>query len=144
MSFSLSILVMKFFCFWFFLLHACTPYTHLFSEYAPTNDVRAPFFNGINAKNAFFAQTKGRRERERERQRKGKEKGKRRLEVKLWQKRKKSQTTMPGIEPGNQANAANALPLSHPEERHHQPVFSKFILSASTSQHRHYPIPTPD
>ena len=41
----------------------------------------------INAKSAFLAQTKGRRERERERKRKGKRKGK--IEVKLWQKRKK-------------------------------------------------------
>ena len=32
--------------------------------------------------------------------RKGKEKGKGKLEVKLWQKRKKSQTPQPGIEPG--------------------------------------------
>ena len=48
--------------------------------------------NEINAKVRFLAQTKGRRERERERKRKGKEKGKGKLEVKLWQKRKKSQT----------------------------------------------------
>ena len=37
--------------------------------------------NAINAKNAFLAQTKGRRDRERERKRKGKEKGK--LEVRI-------------------------------------------------------------
>ena len=33
--------------------------------------------------------------------------------MKLWQKRKKSQTPQPGIEPGTPANAADALPLSH-------------------------------
>ena len=44
--------------------------------------------NGINAKNAFLAKTKGRMERERERKRKGRKKGKGKLEVKLWQKRK--------------------------------------------------------
>ena len=57
-------------------------------------------------------QTKGRRERERKRRgkdeegkgrgkerRKGKEKVKGELEVKLWQKWKKSQTPQPGIEP---------------------------------------------
>ena len=50
---------------------------------------------GVNAKMRFLAQTKGRREKERERKRKGKEeegKEKGKLEVKLWQKRKKSQT----------------------------------------------------
>ena len=67
--------------------------------------------NVINAKLRFLAQTKGRREREGERKRKGrkrtgKEKGK--WEVKLWQKRKKSQTPQPGIEPGTPANAADA------------------------------------
>ena len=72
-----------------------------------------------------LSQTKGRRERERERKRKGKEKGKGKLEVKLWQKRKTSQTPQPGIEPGTPANAADALPLSR-DTRHHQPVCLKF------------------
>ena len=54
--------------------------------------------------------------------RKGTEKGKGKLEVKLWQKRKKSQTPQPGIEPGTPANAADALPLSHRDKRYHQPV----------------------
>ena len=46
--------------------------------------------------------------------------------MKLWQKRKKSQTPQPGIEPGTPANAADALPLSHRDKRHHQLVCSKF------------------
>ena len=37
--------------------------------------------------------------------------------MKLWQKRKKSQTPQPGIEPGTPANAADALPLSHRDKR---------------------------
>ena len=52
----------------------------------------------------FFSATKGQREREREGKRKGEEKGKGELEVKLWQQRKKSQTSQPGIEPGTPAN----------------------------------------
>ena len=79
----------------------------------------------------FKAQTKGRRERKRkgkeeEAKERGKERGKGKLEVKLWQKRKKSQTPQPGIEPGTPANAADALPLSHQDKRHHQLVCSKF------------------
>ena len=35
----------------------------------------------------------------------------------------KSQTPQPGIEPGTPANAADALPLSHGDKRHHQPGF---------------------
>ena len=37
------------------------------------------------------------------------------------------------------ANSADALPLSHRDKQHHQPVCLKFIIirSASTSQHRH-------
>ena len=50
----------------------------------------------------------------------------RKLEVKLWQKRKKSQTPQPGIEPGTPANAADALPMSHRDKRYHQPVCLKF------------------
>ena len=100
----------------------------------------------------FLAQTKGRREKQRERKRKGKEeegkeKGKGKLEVKLWQKRKKSQTPQPGIEPGTPANAADALPLSHRDKQYHQPCMEfvwNFIRSASTSQHRHLPMPTAD
>ena len=38
--------------------------------------------------------------------------------MKLWQKRKKSQTPQPGIEPGTPANAADALPLSHRDKRY--------------------------
>ena len=79
----------------------------------------------------FKAQTKGRRERKRkekeeEEKERGKESGEGKLEVKLWQKRKKSQTPQPGIEPGTPANAADALPLSHRDKRHHQLVCSKF------------------
>ena len=92
------------------------------------------------------------REKDRERKKKGKEeegkeKGKGKLEVKLWQKRKKSQTPQPGIESGTPANAADALPLSHRDKRYHQPwcsLFWNFIRSASTSQHRHHPMPTVD
>ena len=36
--------------------------------------------------------------------------------------RKKLQTPQPGIEPGTPANAADALPVSHQDKRHHQPV----------------------
>ena len=46
--------------------------------------------------------------------------------MKLWQKRKKSQTPQPGIEPGTPASAPDALPLSHRDKRHHQPVCFKF------------------
>ena len=46
--------------------------------------------------------------------------------MRLWQKRKKPQTPQPGIEPGTPANAADALPLSHRDKRHHQPVCLKF------------------
>ena len=78
----------------------------------------------------FKAQTKGRRERKRkgkeeEGKERGRERGKGKLEVKLWQTRKKSQTPQPGIEPGTPANAADALPLSHRDKRHHQLVCSK-------------------
>ena len=52
-----------------------------------------------------------RKGRGRERKRKGKGGGGGKLEVKLWQKRKKSQTPQPGIEPGTPANAADALPV---------------------------------
>ena len=59
---------------------------------------------GINAKSEIFkAQTKGRRERKKKgKEEEGKERGRRergkgKLEVKLWQKRKKSQTPQPGI-----------------------------------------------
>ena len=55
----------------------------------------------------------------------GKEKGK--LEVILWQKQKKSQTPQLKIEPGTPANAADALPLSHWDKRHHQPVYFEFF-----------------
>ena len=45
-----------------------------------------------------------------EEERKGRgEKGKGKLEVKLWQKGKKSQTPQPRIEPGTPVNAADAL-----------------------------------
>ena len=85
----------------------------------------------INAKSEILAQTKGRRERKRkgkeeEGKERGRERGKGKFEVKLWQKRKKSQTPQPGIEPGTPANAADALPLSHRDKRHHQLVCSKF------------------
>ena len=95
----------------------------------------------------FLVQTKGRRERKREtkrrERRKGNEKGKGKLEVKLSQKRKKSQTPQLGIEPGAPANAADALLLSHRDKRHHQRQFVwNIIRSASTSQHRHRPVPT--
>ena len=64
----------------------------------------------------FKAQTKGRRERKRkekeeEGKESGRERGKGKLEVKLWQKRKKSQMPKLGIETGTPANAADALPL---------------------------------
>ena len=73
----------------------------------------------------FKAQTKGRRERKRkgmkeEWKERGRERGKGTLELKLWQKRKKSQTPQPGIEPGTPANAADALPLSHRDKRHQE------------------------
>ena len=74
----------------------------------------------------FKAQTKGRREEEEEGKERGRERGKGILEVKLGQKRKKSQTPQPGIEPGTPANAADALPLGHRDKRHHQLVCSKF------------------
>ena len=77
------------------------------------------------------------RGRGRERKMKGKKeeegkRGKGKLEEKLWQKRKKSQTPQPGIEPGTPANAADALPLSHRDKRHHQLFVRNFIRSAST------------
>ena len=87
---------------------------------------------GINAKSEILKRKlkdEGRRTG-RERKRKGKKEegkgGKGKLEVKLWQKQKKSQTPQPGIEPGTPANAADALPLSHRDKRHHQLVCSKF------------------
>ena len=80
---------------------------------------------GVNSKSAFFkrkrkveGRVKGREKR------KGKEKGK--FEVQLWQERKKWQTPKPGIESGTPANVTDALPLSHRDKRHHQPVCSKF------------------
>ena len=79
-----------------------------------------------------------RKGRGRERKRKGKGEGK--LEVKLWQKRKKSQTPQPVIEPGTPANAADALPLSHRDKRHHQLVCScSFFLFLFLS----FPLPRP-
>ena len=63
---------------------------------------------------------------------KGKEKGK--LEVNLWQKRKKSQRTQSGIEPGTPANATDSVPLSHRDKRYHQPVCFT-ILSALCPLH---------
>ena len=95
-------------------------------------DMRAPFFSHNFVKECNFnAQTQGRRERKRkgkkeDEKERGRERGKGKLEVKLWQKRKKSQTPQPGIEPGTPANAADALPLSHRDKRHHQLVCSKF------------------
>ena len=68
---------------------------------------------GINAKSEILkrkrkVEGRGRgKERKRKRKRKkeeGKGGGGRKLEVKLWQKRKKSQTPQPGIEPGTPAN----------------------------------------
>ena len=54
--------------------------------------------------------------------RKGKGKGKR----SFGRNGNTSQTPQPGIEPGTPANAADALPLSHRDKRHHQPVCLKF------------------
>ena len=78
---------------------------------------------GINAKMRFLAQTKGRRERERKGERR---KGKGNWKWSFGRNGKKSQTPQPGIEPGTPANAADALPLSHRDKRHHQLVCSKF------------------
>ena len=66
--------------------------------------------NGINANVKSKAEGKGKEEEGKGERRKGKGKGK--LEVKLWQKRKNSQTRKLGIEPGTRANATDALPLS--------------------------------
>ena len=57
-----------------------------------------------------------------------------------------SQTPQPGIEPGTPANAVDALPLSHRDKRHHQPVCLT-ILSALPPLHNkgiiHCPQPNP-
>ena len=69
---------------------------------------------GINAKSEILKRKRKVEGRGKERKRKRKKeegKGEGKLEVKLWQKRKKSQTPQPGIEPGTPANAADALPL---------------------------------
>ena len=69
--------------------------------------------DGVNAKMRFFSANERSKGDGKGKEEEGKEKGKGKLEVRLWQKRKKSQTPQPGIEPGTPANAADALPLSH-------------------------------
>ena len=69
------------------------------------------------------------RGRGRERKRKGKKeegKGEKEIGSEALAETEKSQTPQPGIEPGTPANAADALPLSHRDKRHHQLVCSKF------------------
>ena len=61
-----------------------------------------------------------------------KKKGK--LEAKLWQKWKKSQTPKPEIKSRTPANVADTLPLSHRDKRHHQPVCLK-VLSVPPPLH---------
>ena len=51
-----------------------------------------------------------------ERERNGKEKGIVKLEVTLWQKRKKSQLAQLGIEPGTPTNTTDALPSRNQDE----------------------------
>ena len=88
-------------------------------------------FKGINAKSEILkrkrkVEGRGRRRKRKRKGKKEEERRERKLEVKLWQKRKKLQTPKPGIEPGTPANAADALPLSNRDKRHHQLVCSKF------------------
>ena len=86
---------------------------------------------GINAKSEILKRKRkveGRgRGKERKRKRKKEEgKGGKEIGSEALAERKKSQTPQPGIEPGTPANAADALPLSHRDKRHHQLVCSKF------------------
>ena len=44
---------------------------------------------------------------------------------------KKLQTPQPGIKPATPANAADALPMSHRDEQHHQPVHESIAFHTS-------------
>ena len=117
----------------------CTPASCSAKEIIPLE--RENVYQFVKKTTTTTGQTQGRRERKRkgkeeDEKERGRERGKGKLEVKLWQKRKKSQTPQPGIEPGTPANAADALPLSHRDKRHHQLVcskFSKISVSAKAS-----------